>query len=120
MLKNSDRMMDREVLGDTSPLLILHYVRAYKAMDKLVHACFGSRKVNENDAVELLKEVVVSYMDLGLSVTLKMHVIFYHLLPALNNPALQGRSLSVVSGQAGESIYQEFKIFWNKYKVNSL
>ena len=59
-------------------------------------------------------------MDLDLSVTLKMHVIFYHLLPALCNPALQGRGLGVVSGQAGESIHQKFKILWNKYKINSL
>ena len=59
-------------------------------------------------------------MELGLSVTLKMHVIFYHILPALSNPALKGRGLGVMSGHAGESIHQEFKIFWRKYKINSL
>lgn len=120
MLKNSDKMMEKEVLGNTSPLLVLPYVRCYKAMDKLVHACFGTKVVDKDAVVPVLQELVVSYMDLGLSVTLKMHVIFYHLLPALCNPALYGRGLGVVSGQAGESIHQEFKIFWSKYKINSL
>ena len=46
MLKNPERMMDKDVLGDTSPLLVLPYVRAYKAMDKLVHACFGTKLVD--------------------------------------------------------------------------
>ena len=120
MLKQADKMMNREVLGDTSPLLVIPYVRAYKAMDNLVHSCFGTKVVDIDQVVVLLKELVVAYMDLDLSVTLKMHVIFYHLLPALCNPALQGRGLGVVSGQAGESIHQEFKIFWEKYKINSL
>ena len=59
-------------------------------------------------------------MDLGLNVTLKLHVIFYHIMTALANPVLNGRGLGMVSGQAGESIHHEFLIFWNKYKINSL
>ena len=88
-------------------------------MDRLVHHCFGSNFVSV-DVGDLLKEVIISYMELGLSVTLKMHVIFYHILPALSNPVLKGRGLGVMSGQAGESIHQEFKILWSKYKINSL
>ena len=119
MIQKSDKMMEKCVLGDTSPLIVLPYVRAYKAMDKLVNSCFSCKKVTE-DVVPILQELIESYMDLGLSVTLKMHVIFCHLLPALCNPALEGRGLGYVSGQAGESIHHEFKIFWNKLKINSL
>ena len=119
MLRNCEKMMDRVVSGNTSPLIVLPYVRAYRAMDCLVHHCFGSNFVSV-DVGDLLKEVIISYMELGLSVTLKMHVIFYHILPALSNPVLKGRGLGVMSGQAGESIHQEFKILWSKYKINSL
>ena len=119
MLRNCEKMMDRVVLGNTSPLIVLPYVRAYRAMDNLIHHCFGSNFISV-DIGDLLKEVIISYMELGLSVTLKMHVIFYHILPALSNPVLKGRGLGVMSGQAGESIHQEFKIFWSKYKKNSL
>ena len=75
MLRNCEKMMDRVVLGNTSPLIVLPYVRAYRAMDCLVHHCFGSNFVSV-DVGDLLKEVIISYMELGLSVTLKMHVIF--------------------------------------------
>ena len=92
----------------------------YKAMDQLVNHCFGTKFVDNDISVLLLKEVILSCMDLGLTVTLKMHVIFYHLLPTLSHPVLVGRGLGVLSGQAGESIHQEFKIFWAKYKINSL
>ena len=65
MLEKADQMMNRAVLRDISPLVVLPYVRAYKAMDKLVHACFSTRVVTE-DVDKLLQEVVVSYMALGL------------------------------------------------------
>jgi hypothetical protein len=120
MLKQAHRMLDEDVLGDTSPILVQPYVRAFQAMDKLVNHCFGTKLVDQDKAVGQLKELVVAYMGLEISVTPKMHVLFYHLLPALSNPLLQGRGLGVVSGQAGESIHQEFKIFWAKYKINSL
>ena len=70
--------------------------------------------------MKLLKDVITTYMGLDLTVTLKMHVIFFHLLQCLPNPALQSRGLGLVSGQAGESIHKEFKIFWDKYKINDL
>ena len=97
MLRNCEKMMDRVVLGNTSPLIVLPYVRAYRAMDNLVHHCFGSNFISV-DIGDLLKEVIISYMELGLSVTLKMHVIFYHILPALSNPVLKSRGLGVMSG----------------------
>ena len=120
MLKQAHKMLDKDVLGDTCPILVQPYVRAYQAMDKLVDHCFGTKLVDQDKAVDQLKELVVAYMGLEISVTPKMHVLFYHLLPSLLNPVLQGRGLGVVSGQAGESIHQEFKIFWAKYKINSM
>ena len=54
-------------------------------------------------------------MGLEISVTPNIHVLFFNLIPAHYNPLLEGRGLGVVSGQAGESIHQEFK-----YKGNSL
>ena len=68
----------------------------------------------------LLQELIIAYLDLGISVTLKVHVLFFHLLPCLANPALNRHGLGVVSGQAGESIHSEFLIFWDKYKINSI
>ena len=120
MLKEADAMLDKRVLGSVDPLKVLPYVNAFKAMDKLVTACFGMKVIKEDEAMKLLKDVITTYMGLDLTVTLKMHVIFFHLLQCLPNPALQSRGLGLVSGQAGESIHKEFKIFWDKYKINDL
>ena len=68
----------------------------------------------------MLHELVDSYIDLDLLVALMLHTIFFHLLPVLQNPVLKGRGLGIVSGQAGEFIHAEFKIFCEKYKIKSL
>ena len=122
ILKKADMMANRKILGDDiSPLRVSKYIRVFKAMDKIVELCFGIKVVGEeSDVVRMLDDLVSSYMDLDISVTLKMHVIFFYLLPALQNPVLKGRGLGIVSGQAGESIHAEFKIFWEKYKIKTL
>ena len=90
MLKQAHRMLDEDVLGDTNLILVQPFVRAYPAMDKLVSHCFVTKLVNQDKVEDLLKEVVKSYMGLEISVTPKMHVLFYHLIP-LFNPVSQGR-----------------------------
>ena len=74
-------------------------------MDKLVNQCFGNELVDQDKVEDPLKEALIAYKGLEISVTSMMHMIFYHLIPALSNPVLQGRGLGVVSGQAGESIH---------------
>ena len=49
-------------------------MRAYQAMDKLVSHCFVTKLVNQDKVEDLLKEVVISYMGLEISVIPKMHV----------------------------------------------
>ena len=62
MLKQAHKILDGDVLGDTSPILVQPYVRAYQAMDKLVNHCFGTKLVDQDTAVDQLKELVVAYM----------------------------------------------------------
>ena len=53
MIKQAHRMLDndKDVLGDVSPIYVQPYVRAYQAMDKIVHKCFGTRVVDEDEVV---------------------------------------------------------------------
>ena len=60
LIKQAHRMLDKDVLGDVSPIYVQPYVRAYQAMDKIVHKCFGTRVVDEDEVVDLLKELVVA------------------------------------------------------------
>ena len=118
LLKSSDRLLSPEVLGDCNPIQMLKYVSAFKAMDKIVNACFGTAKVTE-DIETLVDNLLKIYLGLDLSITLKMHVIFEHLSACVKD--LGGRGLGLYSEQAGESIHREFQQnFWLKYKIKDI
>ncbi len=58
-------------------------------------------------------------MALDSSVTLKVHVLFEHLLPGLANLGCQGMGL--ISEHAGESLHHKFaNNYWSKYKINMI
>ena len=96
MIKQAHRMLDLDALGDVSPIYVQPYLRAYQEMDKIVKEFFGTRVVDEDEVVDPLKELVVAYMCLNITVTLKMDILFNHQIPALSNPVLLGRGLGVL------------------------
>ena len=70
MLNQPHRMLDEDVLGDTyksNPCK--PYVTAYQAFDKLVNQCFGTKLVDQDKVKDLIKEIVIAYMGLKISVT---------------------------------------------------
>ena len=118
LIKNSDLLQSPEVMNDIDPLAVQPYISAFKAMDALVSSCFGTHKVKGNVS-ELVEKLTRTYLGLHISITLKMHVIFEHLVPCLLN--LGGEGLGLYSEQAGESIHRQFlKHHWEKYKINLL
>ena len=61
----------------------------------------------------------VNAEDNNLSITIKMHCVFCHLIPCLRNIGWKG--LGTMSAQANEACHREFKLFfWDKYKVRYL
>ena len=119
LLKSSDFLQSAEFLKDLeNPLTIVPLSSTFLAFNKLVHACFGANQL-QKDLDKLLDNFVKSYKALNSSVTLKVHIVFEHLIPGLAN--LNGRGLGIVSEQAGESIHHEFDHhFWARYKINSM
>ena len=116
LLRTSDKLLDPMLMVGVPPLALIPYVSAYKAMDKLVSSCFGTGKVT-GDIPRLVDDLITKYLALDISITLKAHVLFVHLVPCLLN--LNGYGLGMYSGQSGESIHREFlKNFWNKVKIN--
>ena len=45
LLKKPDALMDPQVLGDIDPIKVVKYVSVFKAMNKVVEACFGTGEV---------------------------------------------------------------------------
>ena len=122
----------RKLLSSTSTLIKLiesgdipreiaePYVNLYISMDKLVSSCFHVGTVDEKaDIPELIKNVIQDYKYIdNLSVTLKVHVLFHHLVPCLLN--LEGQGLGLYSCQSVEGSHREFfDHFWGKNPINS-
>lgn len=115
MLKESDRLMEPDICGDLeTKLKILPLVNIFKAMNKIVSCSFSSRKV-DNDLNLQVANLTKLYQATGLSVTLKIHVIFEHLVKCisfLNSP------LGPCSEQPGETVHSEFLKIWKFHKIN--
>ena len=73
LLRNCD-LLD-SIIND---LASKRYVTAFKMLDKVVHSCFGN--VLESDYKESVLSFKLAYLDLGISVTPKVHAIFYHIV----------------------------------------
>lgn len=119
MIKNSDFLLSRDMLGDTSPLIIVPYVTCLKLMDKIVNSCFSNAQ--KVDSLELQKNICdlrKSFASTGVSVTLKVHVLLNHVLDALSY--LNGTGLGIWSEQAGESVHHDFLQHWNRYLLNNI
>lgn len=119
LLKKSGYLMSPEFQSDLpNPLLIVPIAQTFIAFEKLVSACFGMGKL-KGDVTQLLDNFIVRYMALESSVTLKVHILFEHLIPNLAN--LGGEGMGLTSEQVGESIHHEFNHnFWSRYKINLL
>ena len=119
LLKKSEYLMSSEFQsGLPNPILVVPIAQTFIAFEKLVTACFGMGKL-KGDVSKLLENFIVQFMALESSVTLKVHIIFEHLIPNLAN--LGGVGMGLTSEQAGESIHHEFNHnFWSRYKINLL
>ena len=93
-------------------------VSVLKSFNKVVNDCFTSYEISSEtrkDITNLRKDIQAT----GLSETLKLHTIMYHLedcLDALPN----NKGLGFWSEQAGEAVHREFLKHWSKFKINLL
>lgn len=117
LLKNSDYLLSPAFLdGVKNPLSVIPLARTFQTFNKLVESCFGSGKLKGNVS-DLLDQFIMAYRSTNLTVTLKAHIIFEHLLSNLAN--LGGYGMGLTSEQSGESIHHEFASkFWAKYKID--
>lgn len=117
LLKESDRLYDKDILTDTSLFEIEPFVQTLKALNKLVDATFKSGRVH-GEWQEHIKQLKKCYEATGLSHSLRIHVLLEHLCHGLH--FLNGDSLGVWSEQADESVHREFLKYCSKYQVNYL
>lgn len=90
----------------------LKYVKCFQDFAVVIESCFSTTlKPNYLDSIETFKK---SYCDLNISVTPKVHAVFFH-VPDFCTKTNKG--LGSFSEQAMESVHCDFKKTWAKYKV---
>lgn len=107
MLKEADKLMDNDIVRKVSIFQVIPYIETFKSMDKLVNACFTTKKIDESFK-QHLEELKRNYLATNLPIILKVHVLLEHLQQGLQ--FLKGNGLGLYSEQAGESIHHEFAI----------
>lgn len=111
---NSARMLLNKVdiLQAMCPLTCLPYVMAFRNFAKVIDSCFGGElNCDYETYIDRFKD---SYMDLGISVTPKVHAVFHHVIDSCNKTQ---KPLGNFSEQASESVHADFKKIWKNYKV---
>lgn len=100
------------IAKNNTDFAVMKYVRVFRDFKKVVEACFGaSLHVNYKEIIDNFK---ISYLQLGINVTPKLHMIFHHVAEFCDK---NGIGLGKYSEQASESVHFDFSAMWAKYKV---
>ena len=90
------------------------FVKAFKAFGKVVEACFSFRL--DKNYKEVIRSFRTAYLELGINVTPKVHIIFRHLEEFFE--VSKGRSgLGLFSEQHFESVHHDYARIWARFKV---
>lgn len=109
------KLLERlDYLRATCPIGCLKFVKVLDDFHLVVKACFG--KLLYPNFKKNIRDFKRSYLDLGVSVTPKVHAVFYHVEDFCSK---NQKGLGGYSEQAMESVHFDFNIIWNKYKVHN-
>ncbi|KAJ8672767.1 hypothetical protein QAD02_004027 [Eretmocerus hayati] len=90
------------------------YVQCFSDFREVVDSCFSNSL--DSKYVSYIKKFRCSFLDLGISVTPKVHAVFNHVKYFCEKV---GRGLGFYSEQSVESVHADFKTTWNRYKFNN-
>lgn len=108
-------LLNVDSLAAICPIGILPFVDSLRKLCHVVDACFGSDL--RYDFQEKIAEFETSFLDLGIGITPKVHILLRHV------PEFCWRhekALGRFSEQASESVHVALKEFWKKRKVSDL
>ena len=93
----------------------LQFIPTLRAFKNVVDSCFGyTLRDNWQENITIFKR---EYLSLNIPVTPKVHAVLYHVPEFCLR---HDRGLGIFSEQASESVHSNFKITWDKFKVNEI
>lgn len=93
--------------------ICLKFVDAFKKFNEVVKACFTADLSPK--FVEFIDEFKEAYLALNISVTPKVHAVFFHVKEFCT---AHKKGLGFCSEQAMEAVHYDFTATWAKYKVS--
>ena len=99
-------------LEELCPPQFSQFVATFDKFNEVVRSCYGSELLYNYDVT--ISEFKDEFMKLDISVTPKVHAVFFHIEEFCS---LTKMGLGPWSEQASESVHQEFTKCWNRYKV---
>lgn len=107
----SKRLLDNvDILRSSCSIGCIKYVQALHDFRSVVSACFGM--ILDSNFVSYINNFKKSYLALNISVTLKVHAVFFHVTQFCSK---HNKALGFYSEQAIESTHFEFKSIWDGY-----
>jgi hypothetical protein len=102
-----------DILRRDCSLGCLKFARVFQDFRAVVKSCFGQDlDPNFGFYIDSFKQ---SYLSLNISVTPKVHAVFFHIAEFCNKTQ---QGLGFFSEQAMESVHFDFNSVWKKYKVS--
>ena len=102
-------------LEERCPAQFLPFVTAFRSFNDVVNACYGYTLAD--DYKEVIQKFRLDYLKLGISITPKIHAVFYHIEEFCE---ISGMGLGPFSEQTSESLHHEFLKCWENFFVKDL
>ena len=99
-------------LEEICPAEFLPFITAFRSFNAVVESCYGYRLAD--DYRDKIKQFRIDYLKLGISVTPKIHAVFYHIEEFCE---YSGMGLGPFSEQTAESLHHEFVKCWENFFV---
>ena len=115
LLTNCRKLLENDDIDDVT---MTPFVEGMEALKNLVDLCFTASDFDEKNADKIIDAVTYlkqKYLACNVSITLKAHVIFCHVIDALKYS--KGKQLGFLSEQCGEAIHFDFYKTWQNYQV---
>ena len=94
------------------PVEFRPFISAFRSFNDVVEACYGNKLAD--DYVAKIRRFQTDYMKLGISVTPKIHAVFFHIEEFCE---FSGMALGPFSEQTAESLHQEFEKCWENFYI---
>jgi hypothetical protein len=111
---NSCRILLRSVdsMAALGPVSCLPYVVALRSLSAVVSSCYGEQL--DADFLDAIQRFRVAYLDLGISITPKVHAVLHHVADFCS---ARGRGLGLWTEQAVEAAHHDFRSLWKNFQV---